>query len=174
MKGAFRASGRMPGLLFLLLLVGCHSSDQQGGNEGTNFHAFATQGVIEKIAPDRSQVTIHHETIPGYMMEMTMEFPASNPEELKDLIPGDEITFTLNVTQDRDWVSDLHRIGHTDLAMSGVMSVDETPKLKTGDKMPDGELIAEDGRHIHLSDFQGRVVALTFFFTRCPLPNYSH
>jgi protein SCO1/2 len=38
--------------------------------------------------------------------------------------------------------------------------------------MPDGEFLAEDGRRVHLSDFRGQAVALTFFFTRCPLPTY--
>jgi protein SCO1/2 len=49
---------------------------------------------------------------------------------------------------------------------------DVPPELKPGDLMPDGELLAENGRHIHFSDFRGRAVAFTFFFTRCPLPNY--
>jgi protein SCO1/2 len=44
--------------------------------------------------------------------------------------------------------------------------------LKPGDMLPDGELVTEDERHIHFSDFRGRAVAFTFFFTRCPLPNY--
>ena len=33
-------------------------------------------------------------------------------------------------------------------------------------------MLTEDGKTIHLSDFRGKVVAMTFFFTRCPLPNY--
>ena len=103
-----------------------------------------------------------------------MDFPVDDSDELKDLGPGDKITFTLNVTQDRDWVSNIRRIGHTNSSMTGTMTMDDTgvPKLKPGDTVPDGELIAEDGRHIHLSDFRGKAVALTFFFTRCPLPNY--
>jgi protein SCO1/2 len=119
-------------------------------------------------------VTIHHDTIPGYMVEMTMDFPVDDAAELNDLVPGDKVAFTLNVNQDRDWVSDIHRIGHTDLTSADSMPMDNdgAPKLKPGDPLPDGELIAEDGRHIHLSDFRGKVVALTFFFTRCPLPNY--
>jgi protein SCO1/2 len=32
--------------------------------------------------------------------------------------------------------------------------------------------VAEDGRQIHFSDFRGQAVAFTFFYTRCPLPNY--
>jgi protein SCO1/2 len=164
---------RLSGLLFplLLLLTGCHSSKESSANGNQLSHAFAAQGVIEKIAPDRQQVTIHHDTIPGYMIEMTMDFPVDDADELKGFIPGDKITFTLNVNQDRDWVSNIHRIGHTNAVMRP-MDDSEAGKLKPGDMLPDGELIAEDGRHVHLSDFRDKVVALTFFFTRCPLPNY--
>jgi protein SCO1/2 len=161
----------------LLLLAGCRATPPPASAPEQTSHAFAARGVIEQIAPDHHQVTIHHETIPGYMMEMTMDFPVNDTAELDGLTPGDKITFTLHVSQDRDWVSDLHRIGHADAASTNAMSMsmpmdNGAPQLKPGDPMPDGELIAEDGRHIHLSDFRGKVVALTFFFTRCPLPNY--
>jgi protein SCO1/2 len=161
---------RRVGPAFLLLLAGCHSSAPSSSDQAS--HAFAAQGVIEKIAPDRRQVTIHHDTIPGYMIGMTMDFPVDNPEALKALVPGDKITFTLHVTQDREWVSDFHRTGHSNPAMPVGMAMGEAGKLKPGDLVPDGELIDEHGRRIHLSDFRGKVIALTFFFTRCPLPDY--
>lgn len=174
MKASAAEFMRVVGLPLLLLVVGCHSSNSSSSNGDKTSHTFAAQGIIEKISPDRSQVTIHHDTIPGYMIEMTMDFPVNDADDLKDLGPGDKITFTLNVSQDRDWVSNIRRTGHTNSNMAGMMPMDDTkvPKLKPGDPVPDGELIAEDGRHIHLSDFRGKAVALTFFFTRCPLPNY--
>jgi protein SCO1/2 len=168
MKGA--AARLLPAVSFSLLLVvtGCRPSARD--HEGAA-HVFAAHGVIEKIAADGRQVTIHHETIPGYMIAMTMDFPVDDAREVEGLVPGDEITFSLNVDQDRAWVSDLHRTGHTNPSLPD-SSMDGMPQLKPGEPLPDGELIAEDGRHIHLSDFRGKVVALTFFFTRCPLPNY--
>lgn len=169
-----RCFGRPCGVVLLLLLVGCHSSTQSPQANNQASHAFAAQGVIEHIAPDLSQVTIHHDTIPGYMIEMTMDFPVNDSDELTGLVPGDKITFTLNVDQDRDWVSNIHRVGHINPTASNAMSMEDggTPQLKPGDMLPDGELVAEDGSHIHLSDFRGKVVALTFFFTRCPVPTY--
>jgi protein SCO1/2 len=164
---------RFSGVFVLLLLTGCHSAKQSPDNINEASHVFAAQGVIENIASDRRQITIHHDTIPDYMIEMTMDFPVDDAGELKGLVPGDKITFSLNVNQDRDWVSNLHRIGHINLPKTAAPSATgDADQLMPGDMLPDGELIAEDGRHIHLSDFRGKVVALTFFFTRCPLPNY--
>ncbi|MCE0524186.1 MAG: copper-binding protein [Methylacidiphilales bacterium] len=129
---------------------------------------------MEQIASDRHQVTVHHEAIPGYMIEMTMAFPVNDTKELDGISPGDKITFTLVVDKDQDWVNNIRRIGHVEPNMDNVMFMtgDVPSKLKPGDKLPDSELVAEDGRHIHLSDFRGKVVAFTFFFTRCPLPTY--
>ncbi len=149
-----------------------------GGNsayaDDQTLHSYPARGVVEQIATDRSQVTIHHQDIPGYMMEMTMDFPVKDTNELNGVSVGDQITFTLVVGQTNDWVENIHRVGHNDkmmpnsMPMAGGMSA----KLKPGDLLPDGELVTEDGRHIHFSDFRGKAVAFTFFFTRCPLPNY--
>jgi protein SCO1/2 len=38
--------------------------------------------------------------------------------------------------------------------------------------LPDCELTDENGGRIRFSDFHGRALAFTFFFTRCPLPDY--
>lgn len=42
----------------------------------------------------------------------------------------------------------------------------------TRDLLPDAVLLAENGRPIKLSDFHGRALAITFLFTRCPLPDF--
>jgi protein SCO1/2 len=169
-----RAAGRWR-ILWLFVVValnGCHPSKSSSGDNHPKFHAFAAQGVIEKIAPDRRQVTIHHDTIAGYMMEMTMDFPVKDSADLRGLSPGDRIGFTLVVEQDQDWVKDFHRLGHISLTPDMQADFNPAAALKPGDPLPNGELMAEDGHPIRLSDFRGKAVALTFFFTRCPLPNY--
>jgi protein SCO1/2 len=148
-----------------------------GGDQSTK--SYSARGVVEKIAPDLRQVTIHHQAIPGYMMEMTMDFNVKKTNELSGISPKDEITFTLVVGTNDEWVENIHRIGHSTemttngmsmpMNMSGGMM---TPFLKPGDPLPDYTLTAENGKSIHISDFRGKVLAFTFFFTRCPLPDY--
>ena len=143
-----------------------------GSNPATN--SYSAAGVVEKISPDRTVATIHNQTIPGYMMEMTMDFPVKNANELNAISPGDEITFTLVVSKTNEWVENIHYAGHSSETNTAPaqMSGDMLPELKPGDMLPDGILIAEDGRQIHFSDFRGQAVAFTFFFTRCPMPTY--
>ena len=154
------------------LLAAPIDSDQTG-------KSYSARGVVEKTAPDMSQVTIHHRAIPGYMMEMTMDFSVKNTNELSGISPGDEITFTLVVGNNDEWVQNIHCVGHSAGTMTNEMSMPMNtsggmmaPFLKPGDPLPDYTLTAEYGKSIHISDFRGKVLAFTFFFTRCPLPDY--
>ena len=145
------------------------------GNVGFGTSAPTTRRFIpipraaswNKLRPTGSQVTIHHQAIPGYMMEMTMDFPVKDTNELNGISRGDKITFTLVVNETNDWVENIHRIGHTDeittkrpMHMTGGMFTG----LKPGDLLPDGELLTENGRQIHLSDFRGKGRGLHVFF----------
>lgn len=139
--------------------------------------SYATAGVVINIAPDRRVATIHNQNIPGYMMEMTMDLPVKSTNELNGISPGDKIDFTLVVGQDDEWIQNVRRVGHlTGAATNGMKQVATSDPVLTelvpGDMIPDGVLTDEDGRQILFSDFRGRAVALTFFYTRCPLPNY--
>ncbi|MGO8767039.1 MAG: SCO family protein, partial [Limisphaerales bacterium] len=161
--------------------------------DGQSTNSYPARGVVEKIAPDLSTITIHHQAIPGYMMEMTMDFPVKNTNELAHISPHDQVTFTLVVTKDTEWIQNIHHVG----PMSGNMTNNPPMKMnmpgattnsppmqmnmseemmltgiKPGDPLPDYQLTTTDGNLIHLSDFRGKALAFTFFFTRCPLPDY--
>jgi protein SCO1/2 len=174
LKSAAAKRLRLACALWLLLAAGGAFISVTPDAGGETVQSYPAHGVVEQIAPDRRQVTIHHQTIPGYMMEMTMAFPVKDTNELKGVSAGDKIAFTLVVDQTNDWVEDIHRVGHTDKTMADAMTMTDGmfSTLKPGDMLPDGELVTEDQRQIHFSDFRGRAVAFTFFFTRCPLPNY--
>jgi protein SCO1/2 len=136
--------------------------------------SYSASGVVEKISPDRHTATIHNQEIPGYMMEMTMDFPVKNTNEFNGVSPGDKITFTVIAGKNNAWIQNIRRTGLTAPVMANAMPSMSamTTELGPGDLLPDGTLTAEDGRQVHLSDFRGQAVAFTFFFTRCPLPNY--
>jgi protein SCO1/2 len=44
--------------------------------------------------------------------------------------------------------------------------------LNVGERVPDFALTDQTGKTIHLAQFEGKVVALTFGYSRCPNPNY--
>lgn len=44
--------------------------------------------------------------------------------------------------------------------------------LRPGDPVPDRTWLDQEGQAFRLSDLKGKAVAVTFIFTRCPLPDY--
>jgi protein SCO1/2 len=140
----------------------------------TGIKSFNARGVVRQIADDRSKVTIQHEAIAGYMSAMTMEFNVKDTNELNGISPSDEITFKLDVGENDSWIEDVHFVAHRIEDVTNNTFVFHVPssELKPGDLLPDCEFIAEDGSTVHFSDFRGKAVAFTFFFSRCPLPDY--
>jgi protein SCO1 len=157
-------------LSFLLLASGCKPGAAPNA-AGSNLQTYAAHGIILKISADRHLVTIAHDAIPGYMPAMTMDFPVRDTNALAGLAPGDIVNFQLVVDTNDDWAQNLQRVGQTTLstAPAPAPSMEE---LKPGDAMPDLAFTTETGAVQHLSDFRGSAVAFTFFFTRCPLPDF--
>ena len=132
---------------------------------------YIVHGVVQAISPDHRHATIKHEAIPGYMAAMTMDFSVRDTNALTGLAPGDEVTFTLEVTADDDWIKNLRRLGKSGVTGPPGWHIAE-PELAVGDRLPDAEFTSELGREIRFSDYRGQAVAFTFFFTSCPLPEY--
>jgi protein SCO1 len=155
-----------------LLAAGCKPNSVALANPPATNQTYAVRGVIQQIPPGRRHVTIKHEKIPGYMAAMTMDFSVRDTNTLAGFAAGDEITFTLVVTVDDDWIENLRRTGKVGGVSGppGWRAVE--PELAVGDTLPDYGFTSENGQLVKLSDFRGRAVAFTFFFTSCPLPEY--
>ena len=48
----------------------------------------------------------------------------------------------------------------------------EISSASPGDNVPDFALINQDGRPIHIGQYAGQTLALTFIYTRCPVPEF--
>ena len=163
-------------LVLLLLLastprLGSHAAD---AIPGTN-QIHAVRGVVREVAPDCCKVVIRHEAITNYMPAMTMEFIVRDTNELNGVVAGDTITFFLKTTDDTHWISGIRKVAGTTnnpAPATRRIAANRPADLKSGDLLPDCELLAENGKHIRFLDFLGKAVAFTFIFTRCPLPDY--
>lgn len=131
---------------------------------------FLARGVVEKVQPEDLEVVIKHEAVSNYMDAMTMPFKVKNQNELAGLQRGDQINFQLHVTADESWVDHFSKTGFVKLPAPPTNSV----AVIHGEKF---ELLHykftnELGQAVSLSDFPGQAMAITFFYTRCPLPDY--
>ncbi|HVU08257.1 MAG TPA: SCO family protein [Verrucomicrobiae bacterium] len=158
----------LAGLIFIL--AGCKPEP----SEDSSVKTYDVHGIMRQIAPDRRSATIQHDAIAGYMPGMTMDFNVRDTNELNGLSAGDEITFRLMVTETNSWIENVHFVAHQieKVTNNEVLIHVASDELEQGDVLPDYELMAESGKRIHFSDFHGKALAFTFFFTRCPLPDY--
>ena len=163
--------------LWLLILSGAKStgSPPLSGGEATNVRMFVAKGTVTELKPDGRTVVIRHEAISNYMGAMTMPFKVKEPEELAGFHRGDEITFQLHVTETESWVDGITKIGTVPLGENKNPTNSQLAQIQVAPpKHPllDYKFTNELGQAVSLNDFRGQALAITFFFTRCPLPDY--
>jgi protein SCO1/2 len=161
-------------LLALVALAGCHrasESDSQSSAE-SSVKIYKLRGKVVSTNADRGEATLDHEAIPGFMEAMTMPYKLKDANVLSELHAGDVITADLVVSQQGGGDSMLDHI-----VVVGQAKPDYKPKVAyhvpaPGDAVPDFRLRNQDGRSIHLDQFRGKELLLTFIYTRCPLPDF--
>lgn len=133
---------------------------------------FQVTGTVTSPIADR-RVMVAHEDIPGYMPAMTMPFAVA-ADETASLQAGDRVRFTLRVTAEGAQAERFEVTGH-DAAVAAALSATTKPalkRLKKGDEIPIVSLTTSEGRSLTSADLRGQVTAITFIFTRCPVPDF--
>ena len=160
--------------LALLVSTGCKRADKAEA-ESSALH-YEVRGVVRGIAPDHSTLEVEHEAIPGFMPAMTMPFIVQNPKDIAALRIGYAIAFRFSVTDRDSWIDQIKKISaaevHVPAQAAPAPSIEASTRLRAGDAMPPFELADQAGRPLTLDTFRGRPFVLTFFFTRCPVPNF--
>lgn len=132
---------------------------------------YPLRGQILAVNRAARQLTIRHEDIPGYMPGMVMAFRVADAADIDRHKPGELISATLVVRDLDSEIKDIRVTGSAPVD-AAVARIATTPVLAPGDLVPEGDLIDENGRSRHLSEWRGSVVLLTFLYTRCPLPDF--
>lgn len=178
MRGCKLEVMRLRITLLLIALVtigtvsGCHHSANNAPAEAANYKVYKLRGKVVSTNPATGEVTLDHEAIPGFMEAMTMPYKLKDPGILGDLHPGDKLTADVLVSQNAD--ADV-LLDHIVIITQG--KPDYRPKTQyhvpaPGDAVPDFKLTDQDGRPIHLGQYKGKALLVTFIYTRCPLPNF--
>jgi len=161
-------------LFALVALVGCHTGQKTATDSAANpsYKVYKLRGKVVSINSATNEVTLNHEAIPGFMDAMTMPYKLKDPGILGELHPGDVITADVLVSQDADANVLLDHI-----VVVAQAKPDYRPTVfyhvpAPGDAVPDFKLRNQDGRSIHLGQFRGKQLLITFIYTRCPLPNF--
>lgn len=152
------------GILTSVLLLGISCGPRRSANE----KRYPLKGQVVAVDKTDRTATIKHEDIPGYMPAMTMPFKIKNDADLEMLKPGDQVTAQLVVDDLSSWI-EITAIIEGGSPLTPTSTVPGEPK--PGDDVPDFGMVNQDGRRIHLSQYKGKALALTFVYTRCLQPD---
>jgi protein SCO1/2 len=136
---------------------------------------FELRGQILSVRPDIGEVQIKHEAIAGYMDAMTMSFAVKDRALLQGRVAGDVVRGTLMVTDTDAWLSTLEKTGTAPLPEATPDTSAPAPAvnlLEPGQPVPDEAFIDQEGKPWRPGVLAGKAYALTFIYTRCPLPTY--
>lgn len=161
-------------MIAVAVLGGCRRQQQAADDSaaGSSYKVYKLRGKVVATNPATGEVTLNHDAIPGFMDAMTMPYKLKDPGILSELHPGDVLTADLLVSQEADATVLLDHIvivaeGKPDYRPTVLYHVPAQ-----GDVVPDFRLRNQDGRIIHLNQFRGKDLLITFIYTRCPLPNF--
>jgi protein SCO1/2 len=126
------------------------------------------------VNPNQQTILLNHEAIPGLMEAMAMEYKVADPAVMTEVHTGDRITATMLADDSPD--------GPVHLRLTNVVVIqqakpDYTPQVQyhvpsAGDELPDLAMRNQSDKVIHLGQFKGKVLLITFVYTRCPLADY--
>jgi protein SCO1/2 len=161
--------------LSAVFVTGCrHAGTSAPATAVGELKTFPMRGKIVSVDAVKGSVLLNHEAVPGFMEAMTMSYKLKDASVLSELHPGDRITAKLLVRKVGDDYVDpmLDEIVVTAQARPDYKPAVQYHVPTAGDDVPDFKLVNQDGKAIHLAQFKGRVVLLTFIYTRCPLADF--
>ena len=146
---------------------------------------YSASGLVLLADREHLSLKVSCEAIPGYMEAMVMTFRVHNSKALDGLKPGMVIDFKLDVGKDAAYAEQVQvrayenstqepmaarQLEILDAATSSISR--DAQALQVGQAVPDFTLIDQKRERVSLSALRGKVVAITFIYTRCPLPNF--
>ena len=125
---------------------------------------YSVDGIVVAVDPVARTMLVSHRPIEHYMPAMTMPFHVAAESDLAPLRPGSRVQFDLTVDRDHSVARNVRVTGQSEIRPAAA-------PLAIGQPLPAFHLADQDGRPISNADLRGKVVAIDFIYTRCPLPD---
>ena len=153
------------------LFSACHRSNPPAAKR------YPFTGRVVSVDMQEQSAVIDGDKIPGFMDAMAMSYKVKPPAMLSQLSPGDSISAEV-VVQDNTgnssvpdyWLENVKVTAHAKTPPPASAGAQRIPA--PGDDVPDFSFTNQDGQHASLRQYRGKVVLLTFIYTRCPFPDF--
>jgi len=151
-------------------LSSCHSS----GTSAAKRYPFT--GRVVSIDNQAQSAIIDGDAVPGFMEAMAMAYKVKPAATLNHLLPGDSISAEVVVVRKNYdapldyWLENVKVIRHIDPSHAAGANSPHVPV--PGEDVPDFSFINQSGKRISLKQYRGKVLLITFIYTRCPFPDF--
>ena len=165
-KGSARLVGVFTVILVSLLTACKHHSSQPASKR------YSFKGRVVSIDSQAQSATIDGEAIPGFMDAMAMSYKIKPPAALSQLAPGDSIAAEVVVFESKSdapadyWLENVKVTAHAPTLPASSLHMPSP-----GEDLPDFFLTNQSGKRISLHQYRGKVLLVTFIYTRCPFPD---
>lgn len=145
-------------------MSGCSSKPK------TEPRRYEIAGKVISVDKAKKQVVLSHKDIPGYMDAMTMGFRLKDEWAFNVLESGDQLSGQLVVEGGDSYIENVTIAKHEGTAPESNAHAAHEPSID--EEVPNFAFTNQDGKRIHLRQFRGKSLLLTFIYSRCPLPDY--
>jgi protein SCO1/2 len=135
---------------------------------------YDLKGQVLAVNRDKMEVLVKHEEIRGLMAGMTMPFKVQSTSLLDSLGPGDLIEAKLEVADSQGVIVSVQKTGTAKPDTPPPAPITSGFELiRPGTVVPNQTFIDQNGTSRDFSTIRnGRAVALTFIYTKCPMPTF--
>ena len=164
----------------LALLLGACTPRKAAGPEPASPESAAhdIKGEIVGLSAERRTLMVHHEEIPDYMPEMTMEFTIGDAD-FGSFKEGQRLAARMTQPEPGTFLLQGIRILDTEkerIAAAAAAELRQETQIRgkavfreVGENAPRFTLYNQEGELVAFERFRGRRVVLNFIFTRCPV-----
>lgn len=157
-------------LFSFIVFSACQPSATTTQNASAEAKRYTLRGKVVAVDKAHKKASIAHEDIENYMPAMTMDFPVKDDWVIDEMSKDADVRADLVVDKDGFWLENV--------AIVAAPNPNQTPLpmkedvAQAGKEVPNFSLINQDGKRISFKDFRGKALAITFIYTKCPLPDY--
>jgi protein SCO1/2 len=161
---ASRSRGILITLVALGLLAGCNRS-----KPATAAKHYALTGTVVSVDKNTQSAMVDADEVKDFMPAMIMSYKVKNAKDFGALAPGESIYADLIVQGNDYW---LENIQVTQRAAAPPPAKADFHIPSPGEEVPDFKLTNQSGKNISLAQYRGKILILTFIYTRCPFPDF--
>jgi protein SCO1/2 len=144
---------------------------------------YRVKGMVVSVNAPAKSFVVSHEKIAGLMDAMTMPFEVRQATDLRDIVPGTVVEFTLVVSESTSYATRIAVVRYQTVeqdpstarrlsVMKRMAGLTTTPPVAIGAAVPDFVLTDQKRQRVSLAGLAGKVVAANFVYTRCALPQF--